>query len=58
MKAVAKSGAQRGAARLLPAGDAQLQFEITAFFALAVAEIHGMTRIRRMHSSTGCRMVG
>jgi uncharacterized protein (DUF697 family) len=42
MKAVAKSGAQRGAARLLPAGDAQLQFEITAFFALAVAEIHGM----------------
>jgi hypothetical protein len=42
MKAAAKSGAQRGAARLLPAGDEQLQFEITALFALAVAEIHGM----------------
>ena len=42
MKAAAKSSAQRGAARLLPAGDAQLQFEITALFALAVADIHGM----------------
>ena len=40
-KAAAKSGAQRAAARLLPAGDKQLQFEITALFALAVADIHG-----------------
>lgn len=38
---VAKTGAQR-AAVLLPAGDAQLQFEITALFALAVADIHGL----------------
>jgi len=37
----AKSGAQRAAERL-PAGDEQLQFEITALFALAVADIHGM----------------
>ena len=37
----AKSGAQRAAARL-PAGDEQLQFEITALFALAVADIHRM----------------
>jgi hypothetical protein len=37
----AKSGAQR-AASLLPAGDEQLQFEITAIFALAIADIHGM----------------
>jgi hypothetical protein len=37
----AKSGAQRAAARI-PAGDKQLQFEITALFALAVADIHGM----------------
>ena len=37
----AKSGAQRAAA-LLPAGAEQLQFEITALFALAVADIHGM----------------
>src|SRR3984957_18607629 len=36
----AKSGAQRAAARL-PAGASQLQFEITALFALAVADIHG-----------------
>ena len=36
----AKSGAQRAAARL-PAGSSQLQFEITALFALAVADIHG-----------------
>jgi hypothetical protein len=49
MKAAAKtvalgaatSGAQRAAA-LLPAGDQQLQFEITALFALAVADIHGL----------------
>jgi hypothetical protein len=38
---VAKTGATRAAA-LLPAGDAQLQFEITALFALAVADIHGL----------------
>ena len=37
----AKSGAQRAAARL-PAGDENLQFQITALFALAVADIHGM----------------
>ena len=38
---VARSGATRAAA-LLPAGDAQLQFEITGLFALAVADIHGL----------------
>ncbi|HEY1622627.1 MAG TPA: hypothetical protein VGG16_02420 [Streptosporangiaceae bacterium] len=38
---VAKSVVQRLAARL-PAGDKQLQFEITALFALAIADIHGM----------------
>lgn len=38
----AKSGAKQAAA-LLPAGDEQLQFEITAVFALALADIHGMT---------------
>ena len=55
----AKSGAQRAAARL-PAGAGKLQFEITALFALAVADIHGMdsTRSKRMHSSTLCRTVG
>lgn len=37
----AKDGAQRAAA-LLPAGDQQLQFEITAIFALAIADIHAM----------------
>jgi hypothetical protein len=37
----AKTGAQR-VAGLLPAGDQQLQFEITAVFGLAVADIHGM----------------
>ena len=37
----ARTGAQRMAA-LLPAGDEQLQFEITAIFALAIADIHGM----------------
>lgn len=37
----AKTGAQRGAV-LLPAGDKQLQFEITAIFGLAIADIHGM----------------
>jgi hypothetical protein len=38
---LAKTGAQK-AAQLLPAGDKQLQFEITALFALAVADIHGL----------------
>ncbi|WP_421735980.1 hypothetical protein [Cellulomonas sp.] len=38
---VGKSGAQRVAA-LLPAGDEQLQFELTAIFGLALADIHGM----------------
>ena len=37
----AKTGAQR-VAGLLPAGDEQIQFEITAIFGLAIAEIHGM----------------
>lgn len=36
-----KTGAQRVAA-LLPAGDEQLQFEITAIFGLAIADIHNM----------------
>jgi hypothetical protein len=36
----AKSGARQVAARI-PAGASQLQFEITALFALAVADIHG-----------------
>ena len=39
-RGTAKSGARRAAARL-PAGASQLQFEITALFALAVADIHG-----------------
>ena len=38
----AKTGAER-AVHLLPAGDEQLQFEITAVFALAIAEVHGMS---------------
>jgi hypothetical protein len=38
---VAKTGASRVAA-LLPAGYEQLQFEITAIFGLAIADIHGM----------------
>lgn len=43
MKAAAKSAALGAAAAVaLPAGDKQLQFEITALFALAVADIHGM----------------
>lgn len=40
-KDAAKTGAGRVAA-LLPAGEEQLQFEITALFGLAVADIHGM----------------
>ncbi|GIF75476.1 hypothetical protein [Asanoa siamensis] len=35
-------GAQH-VAKMLPAGDEQLQFEITALYALALADIHGMT---------------
>jgi hypothetical protein len=38
---VATTGARRVAA-LLPAGDEQLQFEITAIFGLAIADIHNM----------------
>jgi hypothetical protein len=38
---VAKGGAQQ-VALLLPAGDEQLQFEITAVFGLAIADIHAM----------------
>lgn len=38
---VAKNSALR-AASLLPAGDEQLQFEITAIFGLAIADIHAM----------------
>lgn len=41
-KSAGRSGAER-AAQLLPAGDEQLQFEITAVFALAIAEIHDMS---------------
>lgn len=37
-----KLGGQR-VANMLPAGDAQLQFEITALYALALADIHGMS---------------
>lgn len=37
----AKSSAQK-LSQLLPAGDQQLQFEITAIFGLAIADIHGM----------------
>lgn len=39
--ATVKTGAQQ-IAMGLPAGDEQLQFEITAIFGLAIAEIHGM----------------
>lgn len=45
VKGAAKSAALNSAERvltLLPAGDEQLQFEITAIFALALAEIHDM----------------
>ncbi|AMM20631.1 hypothetical protein AX769_11370 [Frondihabitans sp. PAMC 28766] len=40
-RSAAKNGAQR-AVKLLPAGDKQLQFELTAIFGLAIADIHGM----------------
>ena len=40
-KSAALGAAKSGAQRLLPAGAEQLQFEITALFALAVADIHG-----------------
>ena len=41
-KAAAANMARTGVARMVPAGDERLQFEITAVFALALAEIHGM----------------
>jgi hypothetical protein len=41
-KAAAANMARTGVARMVPAGDERLQFEITAIFALALAEIHGM----------------
>lgn len=41
-KTAAASMARTGIARMVPAGDERLQFEITAIFALALAEIHGM----------------
>jgi hypothetical protein len=41
-KSAARTGAER-AVQLLPAGDEQLQFELTAVFALAIAEIHSMS---------------
>ncbi len=41
-KAAAANMVRTGVARMVPAGDERLQFEITAIFALALAEIHGM----------------
>ncbi len=44
-KIVAFRGVRRGAERaamMLPAGDQQLQFELTTLFGLALAEIHGL----------------
>lgn len=41
-KNAAQTGARGAAARLLPAGDQQLQFEITAVFGLALADLHDM----------------
>lgn len=41
-KSAALGAAKSGARTLIPAGDKQLQFEITALFALAVADIHGL----------------
>ena len=41
-KQAAANMARTGVARMVPAGDERLQFEITAIFALALAEIHGM----------------
>jgi len=38
----AASGGAKKAATFIPAGDKQLQFEITAVFGLALADIHGM----------------
>jgi len=40
-KGAAKTGARRAAA-FLPAGDQQVQFEMTTIFGLALADIHGM----------------
>lgn len=42
-KQMALNAAKTGAGQVIPAGDAQVQFEITAIFALAVAELHEMT---------------
>jgi hypothetical protein len=54
---LAKSGA---ASKLLPAADQQLQFEITAMFGLALADIYGMnsTRTRRRRWCMACRTAG
>jgi hypothetical protein len=41
-KSAALAAVKSGAQRLLPAGAEQFQFEITALFALALADIHGM----------------
>lgn len=41
-KTAAASIARTGVARMVPAGDERLQFEITAIFALALAELHDM----------------
>lgn len=41
-KGAAKTGVRRAAA-FLPAGDQQLQFEMTTIFGLTIADIHGMT---------------
>lgn len=40
---LARKGVQQVGKRLLPAGDEQLQFEITALYAFALADIHDMT---------------
>lgn len=42
-KEMALNAAKTGAGQMIPAGDAQIQFEITAIFALAMAELHEMT---------------
>lgn len=42
LKKAAKEGSTHALARLVPAGDKQVQFEVTALFALALAEIHDL----------------
>lgn len=37
-----KAGAQHASTKMLPAGDEQLQFEITALYMLALADVHGV----------------